>query len=124
MAATLNGPQSERYASCLTRFTELLFPLVWSENDRKAFLSDAYLTNNSWFMRQVDLHGASDPFCAHFLETLLGQDCVLLEPLRPVLLRHYGGDRTPDIEQLLADLRQLCQRQQAPQPYPSHLPYL
>jgi hypothetical protein len=60
-------------------------------------------------MRQVDLHGASDPFCAHFLETLLGQDCVLLEPLRPVLLRHYGGDRAPDIEQLLTDLRQLCQ---------------
>lgn len=109
MAATLNGPQSERYASCLTRFTELLFPLVWSENDRKAFLSDVYLTNNSWFMRQVDLRGASDPFCAHFLETLLGQDCVLLEPLHPVLLRHYGGDRAPDIEQLLADLRQLCQ---------------
>jgi hypothetical protein len=33
----------------------------------------------------------------------------LLEPLRPVLLHHYGGDRAPDIEQLLADLRQLCQ---------------
>ncbi|MBE2197393.1 MAG: SUMF1/EgtB/PvdO family nonheme iron enzyme [Anaerolinea sp.] len=109
MVATLKGSQSERYASCVARFTELLFPLVWSENDRKAFLSDAYLTNNSWFMRQVDLRGASDPFCTHFLETLLGQDCVLLEPLRPALLRHYGGDRAPDIEQLLADLRQLCQ---------------
>jgi hypothetical protein len=50
MAATLNGPQSERYASCLTRFTELLSPLVWSENDRKAFLQEAYLTNNTTWL--------------------------------------------------------------------------
>jgi hypothetical protein len=123
MPSTQQSTQRSTQASTqslINQTVDLLFPRVWSVQDRKELLIDAFATTHRWILGYIEVDGTPNAFVSQCLNTLIERDCALVSHLLQTFSRGAGVQTQSNVQQLIVAYQALCAdisaRKQAIQP--------
>jgi len=94
--------------SLINQTADLLFPRVWSVQDRKELLLAAFATSDGWILGYIDIDGPPQVFTSNCLHTLVERDCTLVDRLLQTFARTEGFQVQEKVRQLVAGFRAYC----------------
>jgi len=124
-AATLRPPADpnadkwqEEAQQIYTAAEKFLFPHIWSRDERKALLSDAFYPAHFGVLKRIKVDGAVDEFLPNCWRTLHQSvpDGSLNTRLLYTVRARYGHDQQQEIDNLITRWRRCCQALQVQKP--------